>query len=97
MSIDAHIPSSTAQALPFSVRDMLLCFRIAVLFRHTEVHNMDGCTTIVIQRTKTSQNGTRLTISAFGPRSTNQEVVWLDVSVDEILLVNGLHSRKLTE
>lgn len=27
--------------------------------------------------------------------SANEEVVWLDVTVDEVLLVDGLYSRKL--
>lgn len=37
MSVDAHIPSSSTQTLPFPVRDMLAGFRIAVLLGHTEV------------------------------------------------------------
>ena len=34
-------------------------------------------------------------IGGFGPRATNQEVVGLDISVDEILLVDSLYSGKL--
>lgn len=34
-------------------------------------------------------------IRGFGPRTTDEEVVRLDISVDEILLVNGLHSGEL--
>lgn len=28
--------------------------------------------------------------------SANKEVVWFDIAVDEVLLVDGLHSRNLT-
>jgi PII-like signaling protein len=34
-------------------------------------------------------------IGGFGSRSTNQKVVRLDVSVDEVLLVDCLDSREL--
>jgi hypothetical protein len=33
--------------------------------------------------------------SSLGSRSANKEVVWLDVAVDQILLVDGLHTGKL--
>lgn len=34
-------------------------------------------------------------ISRFGVRSTDEEVVWLDVSIDKVLFVYCLYSRKL--
>jgi len=34
-------------------------------------------------------------ICCFGVGSANEEVVWFDVSINEILLVDRLHSRKL--
>jgi hypothetical protein len=34
-------------------------------------------------------------VRSLGVWSTNQEVVWLDISVDEILLVDSLDSGKL--
>ena len=29
------------------------------------------------------------------PRPADEEVIWLDITVDEVLLVNGLYSRDL--
>ena len=34
-------------------------------------------------------------VSSFGVGSANEEVVRLDVAVDQVLLVDGLHSRQL--
>lgn len=36
-------------------------------------------------------------IGRFGGRSADEEVIRLDVSVNEVLLVNGLNSRELEE
>lgn len=35
-------------------------------------------------------------VGSLGGGSTDQEVVGLDVAVDQVLLMNGLHSRELT-
>jgi hypothetical protein len=34
-------------------------------------------------------------IGSFGTRSPDQKVIWLDVAVNQVLLVDGLHSRQL--
>ena len=36
-------------------------------------------------------------ISCLTIRSTNEEIIWLDVAVDEVLLVDSLNSRQLTD
>ena len=36
-----------------------------------------------------------LTVGHFGPRSTDKKVIGLDVTIDQILVVNGLHTRDL--
>lgn len=36
-----------------------------------------------------------LTISDFGRRSADEKVIGLDIAVDEILVVDGLHTRDL--
>lgn len=41
MRIDTHIARRTRQALSFSIRDMLLCFRISILLGHSEVDDMN--------------------------------------------------------
>lgn len=43
MSIDAHVPSRTAERLAFSVRDVLFRLGITVLLRHSKVDNMNDC------------------------------------------------------
>ena len=41
MSVYAHVPRSSAQALPFPVRDVLLGLGISILLCHTEVDDVD--------------------------------------------------------
>jgi len=41
MGVDTHIPSRSTQTLSLSVRDMLFGFRIPVLFRHSEIDDMN--------------------------------------------------------
>jgi hypothetical protein len=36
-------------------------------------------------------------IGRFGPWSADEEIVWFDISVDQILLVNRLNPRQLEE
>ena len=43
----------------------------------------------------TTQTKEMRTIGGLGPWSTNEEVVGFDVTVDQILLVDGLHARDL--
>lgn len=40
MCVDAHISGRPAQALPLSVRYVLLGFRVSILFGHAEINNM---------------------------------------------------------
>ena len=73
MCIDTHVTSCPTQTLSFSVRNVLLCLRIPVLLRHTEVYDVDE-------------------VRILRPWTANEEVVGLDIAVDEVLLVDGLHS-----
>lgn len=41
MRVDAHVPRGTAEALALAVRNMLFRLRITVLFRHTEIDDVD--------------------------------------------------------
>ena len=34
-------------------------------------------------------------IGHFGARTADEEIVWFDVAVDQVLLVNSLHARQL--
>ena len=34
-------------------------------------------------------------IGSFGPWSSNEEIVWFDVTIDEVFLVDGLDTRQL--
>ena len=78
MRINRHVPSCAAERFAFTVRDVLLSFRITVLLRHAEIDDVDGA-------------------GALCARSTDQEVVGLDISVDQVLFVYCLHSRELCE
>jgi len=40
VSVDTHVPSSTAQTLSFSVWNVLFCLWITVLLRHPEINHM---------------------------------------------------------
>lgn len=44
MGVDTHVPCRTAQTLPFTVRDVLFGLGIPILLRHTEIDDMDDCT-----------------------------------------------------
>lgn len=76
MSIDTHVPSSTTQTLPLPVRDVLPCPRIPVLFRHTEIYDVDD-------------------VGVLRRRTADEEVVRFDVSVDQVLFVDGLYTGEL--
>ncbi len=52
---------------------MLFGLWISVLFRHSEIDNMND-------------------VGCFAVWSTDQEVIWLDVAVDEIFFVDRLDS-----
>lgn len=40
VSVYAHVPRSSTQALAFPVRDVLLCLRITVLLGHPKIHDV---------------------------------------------------------
>ena len=41
MGIDRHVSCCSTQTLSLSVRDMLLCFGVSVLFGHSEINDMN--------------------------------------------------------
>ena len=41
MGIDRHVSCCSTQTLSLSVWDMLLCFRVSVLFSHSEINDMN--------------------------------------------------------
>ena len=42
MGIDRHVSCCSTQTLSLSVRDMLLCFGVSVLFGHSEINNVNN-------------------------------------------------------
>lgn len=95
MSIDAHVPSSATQTLAFAIGYVLLGLRVAILLCHTKIDHMDNCVWILSSRIP--ERLVPLTIGALSCWSPYQEVVWLDIAVDEVLLVDGLHACNLLE
>jgi hypothetical protein len=96
MSIDTHVPGGTTQALSLPVWYMQFRFGITILLGHTKVHNVDGCATKLWSRHRPTCVSDGLTVGSFGARTTNQEVVRFDIAINQIFLMNGLHSRKLS-
>jgi hypothetical protein len=43
MSVDTHVPGGPAQALPFTIRDMLLGLWVPILLSHAKIYDMDNC------------------------------------------------------
>ena len=76
MGIDTHVAGSSREGLSLPIRNVLLGFRVAILFCHTEVDDVNN-------------------VRGFRAGAANQEVVRLDIAVDEVLLVDSLHSREL--
>lgn len=42
MGIDRHVSCCSTQTLSLSVRDMLFCFGVSVLFGHSEINNVNN-------------------------------------------------------
>jgi hypothetical protein len=78
MGIDAHIASSAGKTLAFSIRNMLLCFRVSVLLGHTKVDK-------------------EYIVGGFSAGFADQKVVWLNIAVNEVMVVNGLNTSQLYE
>jgi hypothetical protein len=94
VSVNTHVSRSSAQALAFPVRNVLLCFWITVLLGHPKIHDMYHWHGVNDLRAHTSERKTR-TVGSLGPWSTNEKVIGFDVAIDQILLVYCLHTRDL--
>lgn len=98
MSVYAHVTRGPAQALTFSIRDMLLRLWITILFGHTEIDDMNDCIQSAVSSyypLPSMMEGKSHTICALGPWPTYQEVVRLDIPVNQVLLVDRLDTSKL--
>lgn len=91
VSINTHITSGAAQTLSFPVRYVLFRLRITILLGHTKVNNVDSCAVLCLG-TDSFDRLKRLTIGSFGTRTTDEEVVGFDITVNKVLFVDGLHS-----
>lgn len=88
MGIYTHIPCSPTQTLSFSVRDVLLPANGSARMERDD----DGARfriSILLGHTKVYYIDRIRTLRR---RSADEEVVGFDISVDQILLVNSLHS-----
>lgn len=65
MSINAHVSRRATQTFPFPVRNVLLGFRIAVLFSHSKVNDMNDYETHV--NVMSAMNVGNLRLAAFVP------------------------------
>jgi hypothetical protein len=92
VSVYAHVSGSSTQALAFTIRDVLLCLWITVLLGHPEIHDVYHLQPVSDSRTQRKETRT---IGSLGPWSTHEEVIRFDVTVDQILLVDCLHTRDL--
>ena len=97
MGVYTHISGGSAQTLAFAIRDVLLCLWITVLLGHTKVDNVYNFLYKRVSRSCWCTACARyaLTIGHFGPWSTDKKVIGLNVAVDQILVVNSLHTRDL--
>lgn len=76
MSVDTHITSGTRETFAFSIRDVLLCFRVSVLLCHAKIDKEN-------------------IVSGLSAGLADQKVVWLNITVNEVVIVNGLNTSKL--
>lgn len=74
MRVDAHIACRSWQTFSFSVRYMLLCFGVPVMFRHAKVDHVHH---------------------RFLAISSNQKVVRLNISVDQVMFMHTFESCHL--
>ena len=102
MRVDAHVPRRPAQALSFPIRNVLLRLRVAVLLRHAEVDDVDHCgrgggrDRRQPGSTQGPHNRRRpRTVRVLRTGAADEEVVRLDVAVDQVLVVHGLHPGEL--
>ena len=76
MSVYTHVTSCSRKRLPFSVWNVLLRFRIAVLLGHSEVDDVNN-------------------VGRLCSWPSNQEIVRLDITVDQVSFVDSLNAGKL--
>ncbi len=95
MGVYAHISRCPTKALAFAIRDVLFCLGITVLLRHTKVHNVYHLSRhLAVPITRIDRH--QLTVGHFGPRSAHKKVIRFNIAIDEILVVDRLHTRDLT-
>ena len=91
VSVDRHVTSCSAKTLSLSVRNVL--FTAGSENCDTREPPCSRFRVSVLLGHAEVDDVDR--VGAFGARSSDQKVVWLDVTVDEILLVNRLYPRQL--
>ena len=78
MCVDAHIPSSSCQALVLAVRNVFVAIWINILLCKTKVNY-------------------KYRIPFRAGRAANEEILWLDITIDKQLGVNILHTLNLQQ
>mmetsp|Transcript_25048 Transcript_25048/g.57679 ORF Transcript_25048/g.57679 Transcript_25048/m.57679 type:complete len:367 (+) Transcript_25048:66-1166(+) len=73
MGIHTRVTSSSRQVFVFTIRNVLMGLRVAVLLGETEVDDVDLICLLA---------------------KSHEKIIWLDISVDETLGVDVLHSAK---
>ena len=92
MRINAHVASGATKTLPFPVRNVLLGLGIAILLGHSEVHNMNDYR-VVNSDINNWRHGH--TVGVLRSRTTNEKVIGLDITINQVLLVDRLYSGDL--
>lgn len=95
MSVDTHVPRSATQTLPLSIRDVLFCLGIPILLGHTEIYNVYRCGASMSDECMRLSNQTAHTVRTLRSGTSNEEVVWFNVAIDEILFMDSLYTRQL--
>lgn len=87
MRVDGHVTGRSAQALSLTVGNVLFTFISA----DPSAYSRLGIAVLFGHTKVDDMDG----VSALGAWATDEEIVWLDISVDQVLFVNSLHPRQL--
>lgn len=93
MRVDTHVTCSPTEGFALPIWNVLFRLWVAVLLGHTKINDMDYCISSV--RSMSLEARLIPTVRILGSWSTNQEVIWLDIPIDEVLFVNCLNASDL--
>ena len=87
MGVDGHVTRRSAQAFSLTVRDVLFTCHQPSPYIHSRL----GISVLLGHTEVDNVNS----ISALCSGTADEEVIWFDISVDQILFVNRLYPGKL--